>query len=105
VTTRIITPSKLVSETIGVTFDFTSKLVAGDSVASATTSATVYTGVDSTPSAILSGGPTITGTAQIIQKATAGVVGVIYEILCTATTTLGYVMSLSTYLAVTQDLP
>lgn len=95
---------KLQGETTPRVFDFTSKLQPGETISSAVVTASVWSGNDSDPSAILSGSPTISGV-QVSQPVTAGVLGCIYELLCQATTSLANIYALAGYLAVTPDLP
>jgi hypothetical protein len=63
------------------------------------TTATVFSGTDASPSAIVSGSTTISGTT-VTQKITAGVTGVIYDVLCTVTTSLGQTLQQDGLLAV-----
>lgn len=67
--------------------------------------ASVYTGVDPTPAAILAGSAALAGTTQIRQLVTGGVVGVVYELLCKITTTFAQTVEQAGYLAVIPDLP
>lgn len=104
---RVIFPSKRLGETIipnPSPFNFTSQLAVGETISSATVTASVYTGVDANPSAIISGSATISG-AVVSQKITGGVLGVIYELLCAAVTSAGQTIQLAGYLAIIPDLP
>ena len=69
-------------------FDFAQDLAIGETLASAGVTATVYSGTDGTPSAILSGIPTISGK-QVVQTIIDGVVGVTYYLTANAITSLG----------------
>ncbi len=80
-------------------FDFTSLLAVGETISSATTTAAVYSGVDTNPSAVISGSATVSG-ARVTQTLTAGTVGVIYKLTCTANTSLSNVFILTAFLAV-----
>jgi len=95
---------KLPGETGIVTFDFTSKLAAGETISTKVVAATVYSGVDASPSAIISGTASASG-ALVTQTVTAGTAGVIYELLCTITTSLSQTLQLAGLLAVTSMLP
>jgi len=94
---------KYVGETRAVVWDFTSQLSAGETISTAPTTASVYSGTDATPSGIISGSPTING-ALVSQLITAGLQGNIYELLCTATTSASQVLQLSGFLAVLPEL-
>lgn len=101
---RIITDSKKSGATVNLVFDFISLLAAAETISTQVTTCTVYTGVDASPSAVISGAAGSSGT-QVTQKVTGGVLGVIYELLCTITTSLGQTLQLSAYLAIIPDLP
>ena len=90
---------KAVAETQTLVFDFASILAPGESISSASTSAAVYSGIDSAPAAIISGGGAISGS-KVSQKITGGVEGVVYLLTCTAYTTLANNLSLTGYQAV-----
>lgn len=83
--------------------NFISSLQVAETITTASVSASVYSGNDPTPSAILSGSPTISGTT-ISQLVTGGVLGTIYELLYTANTSLAQSIQISAYLAVIPDL-
>jgi hypothetical protein len=105
--TRIVLPSKRQGETVYVPptgFNFVSQLAVGETIENATVTASVYTGVDANPSAIVSGAATINGTV-VMQLITGGVLGVIYELLCKIVTSLGQTIEQSGYLAIIPDLP
>ena len=102
---RVVLPSKRVGETILLSqFNFLSNLQISETISSATVTCTVYTGVDSSPSAVISGSASI-ATPVVSQLVTGGVLGVIYEILCTVVTSLGQTLPLVGYLAIIPDLP
>ncbi len=92
-------PNKLAGETKSITFDFTSLLASGETISTQVVAASVYSGTDATPSALISGSATASG-AVVTQKVTAGTVGVIYELDCTITTSAGQTLLLSGLLAV-----
>lgn len=96
---RIILSGKLSGETTLTTFDFTSRLAATETISSASVVASVYSGTDTTPQAIVSGAPTISGQT-VVQKLTAGTEGVTYSVLCSAVTSLGQTVQLSAYLPI-----
>lgn len=97
-------PPKLSGDIANVTFDFTSRLGASETISTQSVAASVYSGTDATPSGLISGAATASG-AVVTQKLTGGVVGVIYELLCTITTSAGQTLVMSALLAVVPDLP
>lgn len=101
---RVTLPAKKIGETVIVPFDFISKLAVGETIFSATCTVSVYTGVDSNPSGLVDGTPTISGTV-VNQLITGGVLGTIYSILVAATTSFGQTLELSGYLAIVPNLP
>jgi hypothetical protein len=100
---RIVLAPKPLGETRRETFDFSSRLASGETLTGASGSASVYSGTDASPSALLQGSASVSGALAYVTL-TGGVVGVLYEILCTATTSAGQVLTLSAYLALTPDL-
>ena len=102
--TRVIFSPKRQGETVTVEFDFISSLAAGETISAPAVTASVYTGVDASPGAILSGAAAVSGT-KATQSVTAGVVGVIYQLLCVVSTSLGQVLELAGYYAIEPDLP
>lgn len=91
--------SKKIGETAPATFDFTSGLAAGETISTRVVAATVYSGIDAAPSAIISGAATNSG-AVVSQNITAGVSGVVYLLLCTITTSLSKTLQMSSLLTV-----
>lgn len=96
---RVPFEAKLLSETVSEVFDFTSRLAAGETISTAVTTATVYSGTDASPSSIISGSATISGQ-KVTQLVTAGTLGVTYLLLCSITTSAGQALQLSGYLVV-----
>ena len=96
-------PAKVVSSTVTVVFDYTSDLAIGETLSSATTVAKVYSGADASPSAIVSGSTSTSG-ALATQTITAGVLGVLYELVCTAVSSAGQTLVKPGFLAVVPDL-
>ena len=80
-------------------FDFTSGLAIGETLASASTAATVYSGTDPAPASIISGAATI-ASGKVTQTITGGVVGVSYWLKCSGVTSLGKQLECSGYLVV-----
>lgn len=67
---------------------FTFALLGTEVIQSATMSCTVHRGSDSTPAALLSGLPVISG-AQVVQRVQGGVAGTVYTLCCQITTSSG----------------
>ena len=103
-TGRADLPPKRVGSTKTYTFDFTSDLAIGETISTQAVTASVYAGTDATPSAIVSGSASASGTV-VSQKITAGVLGVIYKLICAITTSAGQTLQQVGYLAVIPDLP
>lgn len=99
---RVTLNCKVVNETRKETFDFTSRLAIGETISSATVTCTVYSGTDATPSSVISGVATISGT-KVTQLVTAGVLGVIYLLTCAATTSAGQILELQAFLPIVPD--
>jgi hypothetical protein len=93
-------PPKTAGETRSITFDFISKLAFGETISTKVVTASVYSGVDASPSSIISGAATSSGT-KVYQIVTAGVAGVIYELTATITTSAGQTLTLNGLLAIT----
>jgi hypothetical protein len=94
---------KLAGETCQRMFDFTSKLQSGESISTQSCAASVYSGNDSSPSSIVNGAATASGTV-VTQSFTAGVSGCVYQIICTITTNLSNTLQLHGYMAVLPGL-
>ena len=95
----IILETKHSGETKTYSFSFISLLAAAETISTASVAATVYSGTDASPSAIVSGSSTISGQT-VTQSITAGVVGVTYLLACTITTNLGQTLQLEGFLTV-----
>ena len=101
--TRVDFPPKPVSSTESYTVDFVDSIPAGDSISTQSVVASVYSGADASPSAIISGSATASGT-KVTQKVTAGTLGVIYQLTWTVGTTAGLTLKKMGFLAVVPDL-
>lgn len=101
---RVELPSKLLGESINQMVDFISRLASGETILAASVVASLYSGNDPTPAAIVSGVPTISGS-QVIQLIVGGVLGNIYELAYKAITSLGQTLIITGYFAVVPDLP
>ncbi len=103
-TGRVDLSPKLVGETITYQFDFSSRLAVSETISTKVVTASVYSGVDLSPSSIISGAASSSG-AVVSQAVTAGTLGVNYELLCTVTTSAGQTLALAGYLALVPDVP
>jgi flagellar biosynthesis protein FliR len=99
VSTRAHLDSKLAGETVVETFDFISRLGVSETISAQTVTASVYSGVDANPSALVSGSASASGTV-VSQAITGGVTGVTYVLLCTITTSAGQTLQLSALLTI-----
>ncbi len=81
------------------TFDFSLGLTVGETISSASTAATCYSGSDATPQAIISGAAVPSGKV-VGQVITGGLEGNAYLVTCTATTSLGHHLDASAFLVV-----
>lgn len=100
---RIELPSKMLTEVVFRSFSFADSLGVGETLSTAVTTATVYSGVDASPSSIISGSAVISGTT-VAQKFTGGALGTIYSVVCTITTSSAQTITSEGYLAVVRDL-
>ena len=96
---RQIIEGKQSGETVTIPFSFLSHLATGETISSASTTATVYSGTDASPSSIISGAPSISGST-VSQKVIGGTLGVTYVLVCSATTSTGQVLQISGYLVI-----
>ena len=104
---RIIIPPKRQGETClcpVLGFDFQPMIDAQGTISSSSVAASVYSGVDANPSAIVKDATVSTGRTAVTQLVTAGVVGTIYELICTAVTVGGQTLQLAGYLVIIPDL-
>lgn len=94
--TAVVLP-KLPGEVRSTVLDFSPALAAGQTFASASTTVSVFSGVDPSPPAFTA---TVSGT-NILVTETAGITGVIYSVLVSAPiTSTTLVAQLQYYLAV-----
>ena len=96
---RVPLALKAVGETRTEVFSFLSLLAVGETLSGASTTVTVYSGTDASPSSIISGSATISGS-NVSQKFTGGVSGVTYLITVTALTSAGQTLTITAYLPV-----
>ena len=95
---------KLVGATRTVAFEFLGELAVGETISTAAVTAVVYSGTDASPSSLISGSASTSGT-QVSQKLTGGTEGVIYKLTCTITTSASNTLVKTGFLAVVPDLP
>jgi len=101
--TRSVQPAKTVGSSKNYTWDFLSDLAAGETLAGATVAISVYSGNDPAPNDLLLGSASVSGSIAT-QKLTGGVLGVLYEALCTVTTSLGQTLTQASFIAIIPDL-
>ena len=99
-----VSATKLQSDTVSVSFDFASMLAIGETLASAVCTAEVFSGEDASPELIIDGSTSLNGTV-VLQKITDGVVGVVYVVNCTATTSAAQELTIQTYIAIVSTNP
>lgn len=101
---RVIIQPKFTGEIRNQTFDFISSLATAETISTQVVTCTVYSGVDPSPSSVIMGAATASGTI-VTQKIGGGVAGVVYELRCTVTTSVGQTLQLTGYLAIVPELP
>jgi hypothetical protein len=77
-------PSKDPVEVMVATFDYTSEINSGETIASAVVACSVLAGTDPTPAAVLAGSASISA-GTVLQPFQGGVDGVSYTLRCAAT--------------------
>jgi hypothetical protein len=100
---RVWVPKKT-GELVTIPFNFAGDLAVGETILSAVVTASVYTGIDASPSGIIFGTAGIFGT-DVNQDIQAGIVGVIYGLLCRAVTSLGQTLEQSAFCYIETNLP
>lgn len=87
-------------ETVTLSFRYTRDLGPGETLTSVQgVTASVFSGDDSSPAAILSGAPAVVGD-RVLQQVTAGLAGVRYLMVALAPTSAGNVLQLEGILPV-----
>lgn len=99
---REILEIKPPTDTKFIEFDFTADMAIAETISTQVCSATVYSGTDANPSAIISGSASASGKV-VSQLFTGGVLGVVYTVLCTITTSLGQTLTRAAYLAIMKE--
>lgn len=96
---RLTLEPKYAAETKKQVFDFASLLAVGETISTQVVTAAVYSGTDASPSALISGSATASGT-KVTQTITGGLAGVVYTITCSITTSLSQTLRLIGYLTI-----
>jgi len=99
---RTVANVKLAGETYSQVFNFLSRLAIGETISSASTVSTVYSGTDASPSAFLAGSPSISG-AEVTQVLTAGTLGVTYQVVVSAVTSASQTLQQTALVTVVPD--
>jgi len=97
-------PVKVNTATIPLEVNFISQLSSGEAVTSVVVTASVFAGVDATPSSVISGTASLSQNTAT-QIVTAGTPGVIYLLAWAATTNLGNNLIIYGYLSVLNSTP
>jgi hypothetical protein len=82
---------KRTAEKWKATFDFAEDLATGETISSSDWAVTVVKGTDATPSGVLTGSPTISGS-KVTHMLQGGLEGVTYCIRCAATTSQSQIL-------------
>ena len=90
------------SELVPIIFNFTAQLGTGETIVSALIIPSVQSGTDPTPSNIINGAVmlNVNLSSQVTQWVHNGISGVLYHILCNATTSTGQILALACLLPV-----
>jgi len=80
-------------------FDFTSRLQPSETISAASVTSTVYSGVDPSPQAVVSGAASIVGNL-VKQIFTGGLPGVIYNLAVKVITSLNQRLEIDAYLVI-----
>lgn len=104
ISTRVAIPAKRLGETRRYApWDFSGFLDVSEVILTANVTAIVYSGVDLNPQEMIIGPATVFGPV-VSQLITGGMVGTVYELLCTVETSFGQTLELVGYFAVIPDL-
>jgi hypothetical protein len=96
---RTVISVREVGEITWAKFDFISRLKKGDTIASQSVTASVYSGTDPNPTQVIVGNAYASGTV-VSQKVRGGVLGVIYGLVCRVVTTSGSTIQMSAYFSI-----
>lgn len=87
----VVSQSKLQSELADFEIDFLSRLSVNETALTAASTIEVLSGVDPTPTAMLSGLPSLAGSV-VTQRLTGGLPGVIYQLSIAVRTSTGAIV-------------
>ena len=93
---------KLLGESRTLQFDFASRLDVGVTISTKVVTSTVYSGTDASPSSMISGSASSSGTI-VSQLVIGGTLGVVYYLICTITTSDGQTLQMMGFLAIVPD--
>lgn len=94
---------KLLGASVNLQFDFASMLESGETISTQSVACTVYSGTDASPSSMISGSATASGSI-VTQLVIGGTLGVIYQLACTITTSESQTLVMTAFLAVVPDV-
>ena len=95
--------AKTQSESVSMVFDFLSRCQQGENVVTCVVAIGVFSGTDPSPSSMLDGSPSVSYGTVVTQKVKAGLPGVIYQVSCSARTSLNNIYINQVKLAVLSD--
>jgi hypothetical protein len=93
---------KRTGETIALTFDFVNVLGSTETISAAAWSVEVVEGTDASPSSMIQGAESISGT-KVTQLITGGINKVVYRMVCQADTSIGQEIQGTALLEVNDD--
>ena len=96
---KTVFDGKRAGEVKTLTFDFGSQLAASETISTQSVAATVWTGTDASPSGVISGSATASGSV-VSQKVTSGTAGNVYNLICTVTTSTSQTLKIAGLLAI-----
>lgn len=95
-------PSKRPDESLPLQFSFGDQLQFGETISGQAITSTVFAGEDPLPADILFGAPTLAGST-ITQVVLGGIPGVIYQLVCIVSGSMGHVYTKGGKLAIAAD--
>lgn len=96
-------PPKITGTTIILKADFAALIDVGVTLSAPVVTATVYTGTDASPSSIISGSASVSGSI-VSQKITAGTEGVVYALKWQVTTSDSQTLQMTGFLALVPNV-
>ncbi len=95
----VIWKAKDPAENLISTFDFSSEIEVGESIASASVACTLVAGVDASPGQVIHGAASISGST-VLRPFQGGIADATYHLRCTANLSSGRVLVLAATLPV-----